>query len=169
MKKFNQRYINRIIFSKLFENENERPIPELGQVLPDGLDPAYNPSIEDWEIPDNESPDRETPNEEGMNEYFKFLEYYRQFQEWYRREYPDDNDPGRLARAWEAMRGEIQRLIDRGYTWHEIRKYFYRNTDGKHNRNYEDFPDWYYQSNEQKYGNNKDNWDIPKRYRQGWR
>ena len=28
MKKFNQRYINRIIFSKLFENENERPIKE---------------------------------------------------------------------------------------------------------------------------------------------
>jgi len=173
MNKFNQRYINRIIFSKLFENENERPIPELGSYedaefsdprptwrdfWPTDLDPAIEQALDQ----------QEREEREIAQHYELFNHYYRQFQEWYRREYPDDNDPGRLQRAWEALQREIQRLIDRGYTLHDIRKYVYRHTDGKHNQNYEDFPDWYHKENWQEYGLDKDKWKIPRRGGQGW-
>jgi hypothetical protein len=183
MKKFNQKDVNRILFQILFENEEVvPPIPELGNPEYgiggwrwvhgwDGLDdippivfPGDSPPETEEELEQQEREERERDVF-----YYNLSEYYRQFQEWYRREYPDDNDPGRLQRAWEAMQREIQRLINQGYTWHEIRKYFYRNTDGKHNRNYEDFPDWYHKENWQEYGPDKDKWDIPRRYGQGWR
>ena len=106
MKKLNQRYINKIIFSKLFENTSEPP-PAPEYVLPSGWDPNYDPSIEDWERPDI---DRETANDEEMNQNFKFLEYYYKFLEWYKKEYPGDSDD-RLQNAWEFMQKEIQRLI----------------------------------------------------------
>jgi hypothetical protein len=171
MKKLNQRYINKIIFSKLFENE--KPIPELGYYNdPLYLEPRPRPTIPAdldpgilWAL------DQQEREQNAIEDTYYFLnDYYRQFKEWYEREYPDDNDPGRLQRAWEAMQREIQRLINHGYTVHEIRKYYYIHTDGKHNRSYEDFPDWYHQSNEQVYGHNKRDWIYPiRRNGQVWR
>ena len=89
----------------------------------------------------------------------KILPMYEQWREWYRRTYPERSAES-LKNAWEALYRHLKQMMERGYTWHDIRKEIYRNSEGTTHQNYEDWPDWYHKENWEIYGMDKKKWEI---------
>ena len=114
MKKFNQKNINRIVFQKLFENEETAPpIPELGVMLGDE---APTESAYEWIFRHLPKPAREAI--EGWQQVYERQRgvWWERFQEEWLQEHGQDADPfGHRMRKefnelWKKMKEEYVRI-----------------------------------------------------------
>jgi hypothetical protein len=160
MKKFNQKNVNRTIFRILSEaaEQNNAMSPAVNQDWNSQRDSTQMSKI----VPERGNPGMtaEEDPEKLFREYLdKILPLYSEWVAWYRRTHPEDSDERRKS-AWEALYRHLKQMMERGYTWHDIRKEIYRNSEGTTHQNYEDWPDWYHKENWEIYGNDKKKWDI---------